>query len=681
MLSITQLTKLFIYSDIAESIKSPPVPTTKATAIVAPLVPRQAHHFDEISNFVDTKPPFKSATLGRQRPINWRNKDEKSEKSVKDKIAMFSNSTSNISYMMPKTQTKSKSNISNRNGSITKSTENISSSSFKPKGSFKKKAMSVENLDDYEESNVCEFEMKYKPVSKPASLQSPARPLSMNAYKAQSVDNLSVQCDSPMLPRTPPPNVLPSLSRRISFSGYSNSQIEKNQQKSLANILDNRKKSMSKLRGLVIPEKVSESDHEQKVFDLPVIRSKECKLINDKNLFSRSVSMPQSINVTPAKKTFEVQSQLRSAPRQFVADFQAIKSPPIKPPRTSLIIPSSKDRSITTDESDTESCLSSRISSPPVSPVAKKPLARTFSSETNTSISSNSTLTSGSGSQASCSSNGSKTDKPTETISSRKSILASSKSRSGRDCLENSYQKQKVDAGKRKPWRDEDSTDGGIDEDNRRRVPKAKARNSMVNYKVVSPNDNLVDKMINIVTYVEVMSSDTDEKPEAPRIVSGSPAEKNISTKKESPQLNLMSDMAKWVRNEAKSTTENFKSAEKRNSAEIRTTPKSMEPPKKLNLSEIRKNFEIKSTPVSPAPKTPKEKPVTEHNRFSSWDSIASSSSGFSSELLGTGTGTNNSESFQTFQSDFGSFSSFGSSHSLITPQVRRNYLDLCSSL
>lgn len=660
-----------------ESIKSPPLPTTKATAIVAPLVPRKMHQFDEITNFVDTKPPFKSATLGRHRPINWRNKDEKSEKSVKDKIAMFSNSTSDISHMLPKTPTTpSKSNMSHWNGSFAKSTENIFSSSegnakSKVNGSAKKKAMSVENLDDYDDDEVVDkrdIRTDYKPVSRPASLLSPAmsaRTFSLNIGKAQSVENLLDPSDSPRLPSRPPPTA-PVLSRRISFSGYSDTQLEETRQKSISNILENRKKSMSKLRGLVIPEKVPENDvrAEQKVFGLPVIRSKECELINGSTMFNRSVSMPQSINLTPTKKVserksgFDMAKHVKAAPRKSVEEmrneFQSIKSPPIKPPRTSLII-SSHSKSITTDESDTESC--SRT--PPVSPVAKKPLTRTFSSETNTSISSNSTLTSGSGSQASCSSNGSTPDnrnnKATE-VSNRKLILASSKSRSGRECLE-------------KSWRDEDSTDGGIDNDERRK-PKAKARSSLINYKVVTASDNIVDKIINVATYVEVVSSDSDEKPEATEAIL-SATEKNTPLKKEAPQLNIMSDMAKWVRSEATKTTTVEKKTEARE-PDVRTTPKVLEPPKKLNLSEIRKNFETKSasTVVSPAPKTPKEKPAANHNRFSSWDSVASSSSGVSSELLGTGTGTNNSESLQTLQSDFGSFSSFGSSHSLITPQV-----------
>ena len=620
------------------------------------------HHFDEITNFVDTKPPFKSATLGRQRPLNWRNKDEKSEKSVKDKIAMFSNSSTDISHMLPKTKsTSATGGMSHRMSA--KSTENIFSSSSassvksKVNTSIKKKAMSVENLDDYDETDYRSelIELNYTPVSKPPSLHSTStRPLTLNIGKALSVENLLEPCESPRLPSRPPPTTAPPLSRRISFSGYTNNQIEENRKNSISNLLESRKKSMSKLRGLVIPEKVPEGD--QKVLGLPVIRSKQCEMINGNVLTRTSLKTP-SVSRTFAERKLEF--EVKAAPRRAISVIEAVKSPPIKPPRTSLILFNSSSKSVATDESDTESCLSSRgsrVSTPPVSPVAKKPLTRTFSSETNTSISSNSTLTSGSGSQASCSSNGSTPDNRKVADNSRKSILASSKSRSGRDCLE-------------KSWRDEESTDGGIDNDDRRRVPKAKARSSIVNYKVVGPGDNIVDKVINIATYVEVVSSDSDDKPDEAEAISSPPAEKTASMKKEAPQqLNIMSDMAKWVRCEATKTEAEVKEP-------VRVTLKVLETPKKLSLSEIRKNFENKAAPAVPSPpvpKTPKEKPTSNHNRFSSWDSVASSSSGVSSELLGTGTGTNNSESLQTLQSDFGSFSSFGSSHSLITPQVTK---------
>lgn len=629
--------------------------TTKATAIVAPQ--RKTYNFDEITNFTDSKPPFKSATLGRPtRPtLNWRNKDEKSEKSVKDKIAMFSNSTSDISLIIPKQTYKDRGNGNGSMRNNAKSIENIfASDAIKPASrvSSKKKAMSMENLDDYTDDVEIEEEVKtYTPVSKPVSSYNRPPLLSMN--RAQSVEHLM---STPSLPfRPPPPTTAPiSLERRISFNGYPN---EENRQKSIANILENRKKNISKLRGLVIPDKVPENDLQggQKVFDLPVIRSKECDLIKNISTPStrRTYSDFESHSVRPRTFIRKVKKLSKifchKIKINFLQEFSSLDddrtktSPPIKPPRTSLII--GKSTTAATDESDSESYLSSRISSPPISPVAKKPLVRTLSS--NSSLSSNSTLTSGSGSQASCSSNGSGSPENRNNNSeaaSRKLILASSKSRSGRECL--------VD----KSWRDGDSTDGGIDDDSKQRVSKVKTR-SMTNYKLANPSDNLVDKVINVATYVEVISSDSEDKTS-----SSSSTQKTIVNESTS---SIKNDMAKWVRKEA-SKTETATNVS-------RTLPKSLEPTKKLNLSEIRKNFEKQSTAPPPppimSPRTPtKEKSY--HNRYSSWDSIASSSSGVSSELLGTGTGTNNPESLQTNQSDFGSFSSFGSSHSLITPQV-----------
>ena len=184
-----------------------------------------------------------------------------------------------------------------------------------------------------------------------------------------------------------------------------------------------------------------------------------------------------------------------------------------------------------------------------------------------------------------------------------------------------------------------------------------------------------MDKVINVATYVEVLTSDSDEKADIldmaePIIDSRIICDSKKLVKGEAvivkQEAMLSESMAKWVRNESSKATEQAKYALEPvvKEPEIKSRH---EPVKKLNLSEIRKNFENKSPNIlSPV----RKEKVGNHNRFSSWDSIASSSSGVSSELLGTGTGnTNNSESIQT-PSDFGSFSSFGSSHSLITPQV-----------
>lgn len=586
-----------------------------------------------------------------------------------------------------------------RGGSFTKSTENIFSSSgsgmddiYRMKhnpmsnnsNSIKKKAMSVENLDDYDDIVMRDNKrdsngtMSYTPVNKPISLLSPTstRPslrLSMN--RTMSVEHLNSSYDSPMLPSRPPPSTAPvSLTRHISFNG--SAANEEVRQKSIANMIENRKKSMSKLRGLVIPEKVPENElqADQKVLGLPVIRSKECDLINTNQLLINKSASPSPSLMTrktfsDRKMDFEQSTFIKPAPRKITDDERKVV-PPIKPPRTSLIL-STQPKSLTsnaTDESDTESCLSSRVSTPPISPVAKKPLIRTLSS--NSSLSS--------GSQASCSSNVSGSPEvrknSSESTASRKSIVASSKSRSGRECLE-------------KSWRDEDSTDGGIDNEEKQRVPKAKTRSSLINYKVINSCDNIVDKVINVATYVEVVSSDSEDKIEPSESMSSIKTQKTITqetiSKTDSP--NLMTDMAKWVRKEASKTTEVVKTIEmtttmtKVTTEEVKRIPKSLDTPKKLNLSEIRRNFENKQMSngsTTTSPRTPSKEKTSavansyQHNRFSSWDSVASSSSGVSSELLGTGTGTNNSESLQTIQSDFGSFSSFGSSHSLITPQV-----------
>lgn len=311
----------------------------------------------------------------------------------------------------------------------------------------------------------------------------------------------------------------------------------------------------------------------------------------------------------------------------------------------------------------------------------------------------------------------------------RKNVLASAKSRSGRGDL------KIEDAGKIKRYEDGDSTDGYEEEE--RRKSKSKPRNSLTNgksangfeekelthYKVVDSVDSIVDKVIKVASYVEVVSDveenasvDTEvivpmQKPATavePPIVKEKINSVAIANQNNS---NTMSDLAKWVRHEAakveqpagvraelKKYTRSVSDQVVSKSEEIAPTKRELRSSvdsKKLNLAEIRKNFEAKSnnSTVVPSPVkiTPKEPPVTplpkstpvpvapttnnNHDRFSSWDSLASSSSGVSSlqtnSLLGNTTGTGGSS--QTLQSstpsDYGSFSSLGSSHSLITPQ------------
>lgn len=221
---------------------------------------------------------------------------------------MFSNSTSDISLIMPKSMYNDKINY----GSIqsnAKSIENIfaAETSKKPQSKFSaKKAMSMENLDDLTDGKITDKVNSYTLISKPMRLQN--HPPLLNFSRAQSVEHLMMM-SSPVPSLYPSPLTAPiaTIERRISFNGHA---TEENRQKSIANILESRKKNISKLRGLVIPDKVPENDlqNAQRVFDLPVIRSKECELIN--RVTYQNIS-PTNMNTQ--------------------GDFKEIESPLIKP--------------------------------------------------------------------------------------------------------------------------------------------------------------------------------------------------------------------------------------------------------------------------------------------------------------------------------------------------------------
>uniref|UniRef100_A0A182SVW3 PDZ domain-containing protein n=1 Tax=Anopheles maculatus TaxID=74869 RepID=A0A182SVW3_9DIPT len=627
------------------------------------------------------------------------------------------------------------------------------------------------------------------------------------------------------------------LARTTSFSGYSNGSsiasvgtagnggttTDDRWKSSISNLLEQRKKSMSKLRGLVIPEKVPETEvlPESRIIGLPIIKSKDSEII----LSSGVISKPPAPVEPPALSYSRKTSTLPMPPKTSLSSLTGVSSPavalrssitarqhsseakmseseselamptfrkplppmpPVKPPRTSLVYPPKSGSTdclrSTEDESgddDSDSVLSSRVSSPPVSPVAPAPvekyaLTRTLSSETNTSItSSNSTLTSSSGSQASCSSVGST---PTVDISrklsksssseasmNRKNVLASAKCRNGRGDLKIEDVGAFGNGTKSKRYEDGDSTDGYEEEE--RRKSKSKPRSSLTNggalgasakqigyeqekkelthYKVVDSVDSIVDKVIKVASYVEVVSDLEDSAiVEDPIVASAIPlplAEKPPATivpeqpkkiSRDAPNgSGSMSDLAKWVRHEAARTIISHKEPEPSPTVAELRAEKRMSPPnlprtvpaaesspapvpvrrelrssvetKKLNLAEIRKSFESKSanSTVIPAPvkQPPKETPAAPqqatapvasppvhatpkttngHDRFSSWDSLASSSSGVSSlqtNSLGLGSVAQNctgsSQTLQSTPSDYGSFSSLGSSHSLITPQ------------
>uniref|UniRef100_A0A182PAX1 PDZ domain-containing protein n=1 Tax=Anopheles epiroticus TaxID=199890 RepID=A0A182PAX1_9DIPT len=857
--------------------KPPPFPT-RSSSIAESMLSRkelpQAYHqslqsvFEQRRRSVDVPdhngkaaqpslPPTGRITLVGS---NWR-KDEKSEKSVRDKIAMFSSAADaegGVPAPVPQhavtaaisTATLSTSRKFSKD--FTKSSENLLGSgvrdvsakksldAIETYATLRKKAHSVEHLDEVDRGvstvatgtvgtnlpNEAPYKAKFSlETSKPVVLG-----------KAYSVENLNPANRSEAIKSTTNgmENGAKILARTTSFSGYSNGNSlatiasplggvggstssltgasnstpaanDERWKSSISNLLEQRKKSMSKLRGLVIPEKVPETEvlPETRIIGLPIIKSKDSEIILSSGLPKPTV---ESYNRKTSTLPMPPKSSLNSLTSSPVVKEEPVfrkpmvvpPLPPAKPPRTSLVYPPKSGSSdclrSTEDESDDESdsVLSSRVSSPPVSPVApvapveKYALTRTLSSETNTSItSSNSTLTSSSaGSQASCSSVGST---PTVDISrklsksssseasmNRKNVLASAKCRNGRGDLKIEDVGGAFGNGKGKRYEDGDSTDGYEEEE--RRKSKSKPRSSLTNgkgmggggyeperkelthYKVIDSVDSIVDKVIKVASYVEVVSDLEDNTIVEDPIVASStmvvpvsekvvlPAEKKISPE----NGGSMSDLAKWVRHEAARTI-THKEPESNNSTvvaaskfggAIRTERKQPPPPpaartvptepvpvptrrelrssvetKKLNLAEIRKSFESKSanstiiptpsgkqpvmkdqspaipptttiTTTSPAPTTPAPIPSTPpvhatpktnngHDRFSSWDSLASSSSGVSSlqtNSLGMGRGgaqncTGSSQTLQSTPSDYGSFSSLGSSHSLITPQ------------
>lgn len=567
-------------------------------------------------------------------PSNWR-KDEKSEKSVRDKIAMFAAAASDASgdvtdFAATTSAPTSASTLPRKTHTSTyaqllmRSTENLLSDSrcaaaasspsspfsYDSLPSFGKKAQSVEHLDELSANATSLCGPRYgssydyaaymadtngtattptyartasvpsradlymskaysvenlihsnhyrpepaAPPSQPASQPQQTYRSSINTTPtsvASASNNATIPASYASLPRTKPPTV----TRTTSFSGaHSNNHshngdgngihssaagYEDRRRSSISSLLEQRKKSMSKLRGLVIPEKSAVGA--PVLHDLPEIKTKlsAAEQLQQQhqqpgngqhNAAKREPIVPNPKHYTPAYQQPHQQQHnteptapyksifsnhtagmlMRSAntttpppmrpssafkkpptPAVAAVQPQAMPSnqqtnayytmPPIKPPRTSLILVSRSStdspRSFGApgDDSDTDSVFSSKISgSPPGSPVVhaapasfttsstngngnahsnaaaavgggKFALTRTLSSETNTSIASSttSTLTSGSGSQASCSSVGStptidmsrKISKSSsnESYVNRKNILALAKCRSGKD--------------------------------------------------------------------------------------------------------------------------------------------------------------------------------------------------------------------------------------------------------
>lgn len=538
---------------------------------------------------------YKRSLSAPRRSSDWR-KDEKSEKSVRDKIAMFSNDdTASPSENLTKIFSRSNSSTKPLNLSTENLLDSNTTARYAGNSSLhKSRAMSVENLNE-----VSRHHHHYQLAKQLPAHQGYSDSMhSLNTLVTATDYNQNYAS----LPRRHASTQ--HLDRRISFSGQPPNYVpdEASRKAAITNILEQRRRSLSKLRGLVIPERphIPISTLEP-ILDLPEIKSRDSEqqqqiktsgnsssndstdsgvgsLVGsailtqprpakrtDVSSNSTTHTLPTNLNsalrplnVTTHSNSLNIANNNRSSSylsqtpnRSHVSNahmpsvaqrrFEALNTvPPAKPPRTSLANTPSTRPCLHEESDSCDSVFSSRISSPPMSPCVmpqvtqeKFALTRTLSSETNTSIASSttSTLTSGSGSQASCSSVGST---PTVDLSrrvlksgsndsatNRKNILASAKCRNGRGDTSALM--------RNRPYDDEDSTDG-YDEDEVRRHHKSKPRymvssssslvtlpskaaspTAPINYKLVSKTDqSLVDKVINVAAYVEI-TSDTDD--------------------------------------------------------------------------------------------------------------------------------------------------------------------------
>ncbi|KAL1114849.1 hypothetical protein AAG570_007673 [Ranatra chinensis] len=234
----------------------------------------------------------------------WRN-DEKSEKSVKDKIAMFSSANDNP---QPNVVTPRKLNRFKSSDDVNTQNEAFAQKGFKegvPKMNFntpttmKKGSPAYNSMVDVS-SGLDSDSMDAVPNKTQSTLDlvsatsfpyQPSKDYSTLPRKFEGGRKPSVESSM---------DARPFLSRAVSFSGtskiHTRSQslidvgsksshimrpsFEDARKSSLNALIEQRRKSISKLRGLVIPEKVSELPTAQYVIDLPEIKSKDCPLPN-----------------------------------------------------------------------------------------------------------------------------------------------------------------------------------------------------------------------------------------------------------------------------------------------------------------------------------------------------------------------------------------------------------------
>lgn len=267
----------------------------------------------------------------------WRN-DEKSERSVRDKIAMFSTvndsqpsaiSATSQPQFKKLNKFKSSDDVSS-SLPLTNSPKVKSISAPKPTSPIKKGLLPYHSLLDVTTDFGGELIKQNS-----TRTQSTTDLSSVDNYE---IDQEKMECST--LPRKHEQKSnsngrighTPSLTRAVSFSGttklhsrsqsltdvgaraqlFNSKSTEEARRSSLNHLIEQRKKSMSKLRGLVIPEKVLEVPTPKLVVDLPEIQSKDCpipsvsdKMQNKVSYFSET-HMADKIYSTASSKTIPV---------------------------------------------------------------------------------------------------------------------------------------------------------------------------------------------------------------------------------------------------------------------------------------------------------------------------------------------------------------------------------------
>lgn len=239
-----------------------------------PSCPRQPPDGVETPCDVVEKTPEPTSRLPLRMPAGWpgtrprysytsRTQDARSEASVKDKIAMFSNDRATSSDRLDKCGT-----LPTRNPStIRKSTASYASSYTDVSSLDRRLTKSQDNLDELPRS--------YKrPTERPEVLGGIERASTASTYGSSKGSNTSLYADSKPLfygsTTTLPSTIDSSFAKTVyHVRSVSDDNSNKNISKHKSNLdylIEQRKKSMSKLRCLVIPEV------QTPIVDLPEIK-------------------------------------------------------------------------------------------------------------------------------------------------------------------------------------------------------------------------------------------------------------------------------------------------------------------------------------------------------------------------------------------------------------------------